>query len=259
MKYKKILTFVTSMIFLSALIFCTVMATKIAEIDVDANTITNSNENVLAVTTSVLEKYENKNIVFLNSKTVASKIEQSSSYVKVLSVKKVFPNKLKVVIEEREELFCIQYNDEYFALDSELKVLSKKQSNQNNVDGYKNLLFKFNIADFDENSLSVNKTLNFYDNEISSIINALSEKISARRLNVSSVEFISGSLGASVKRLVFTMTEGVKITITNYDERLVDKIDCLLNFYDDLDNKGDTLNEYFVVIDSKTSNVVVTK
>ena len=259
MKYKKILVFVTSMIFITAFIFCSFLATNIAEIKVDAETLVNSNEQVLEKAQSVLDEYQNKNLIFLNANKVKTQLEEKSSYLEVVEIKKIFPNELSVKVSERSEVFSYFYNEEFYVLDENLKVLSKKQTNVNNIDGVKNLSVNFNIADFDENSLKVNSTLTFYDGGIKLILSTLASKLISRRLDVSCIEVISTLSNTSYKRLVFKMREGVQITITDYDERLEDKITCLLDFYDELENKGDEKTEYFVIVDSQTSNIVVSK
>ena len=77
-----------------------------------------------------LNKYNGKNLLFVNTDKIVSELEKDT-YIVVKSIKKDFPNKILVEIEEREETFYIESSTHRYYLDKNYFVLKKedKQSN----------------------------------------------------------------------------------------------------------------------------------
>jgi len=70
-------------------------------------------------------KFNYSESVFIASKKLYTKnIEESIPYIKVIQIETVFPNKLRVCVAEREEIFAISRSGGYVICDSEFKVLS---------------------------------------------------------------------------------------------------------------------------------------
>ena len=153
MKYKRLLVFVTSMIFFTALVICFFAMFKTAEIYVDVNAVSGSNEQVADKVQALLEDKEGKNLLFISTEEIEREINGASSYAKVSKIVKKYPNKLEVYVEERVEKFAIYYGDKYYALDNEFHVLSESDKNANNIDEKPNLLINFDIADVDKTVL----------------------------------------------------------------------------------------------------------
>ncbi len=245
MKYKRLLLFVTSMIFISAFIICLFALFKTAEIYIDVTSVANSNENIEEKVKSVCDKKQGENLLFLSIEDLESQLNSQSGYLKVVKIEKEFPNKLHVKVEERVEKFAFYYGDSYYMLDEEMHILAKKATNENNIDKNKNILLNFSIADIDETSISVGKNLNIYDKTTLTYVNETFNKLFLRRGDISSVSVTVKMDKHFFRRLTLTMREGMVINIDKANERTSEKIDKALEFYDNSSNKGDTL-EYYV-------------
>ena len=116
----------------------------------------------------ILSSAEGKNILFVDTSDLKKKI-QSDPYVKVASIKKVFPNKLEVKIQERREMFCIVVGERTFVLDENYYVLSEKSLSET-----ENLIsFKLNVKGYNENSLKVGQVLDVVDEEVIKCVNGM--------------------------------------------------------------------------------------
>lgn len=255
MKYKKLLIFITSLIFVTTLVFSSVFFFKIAEIDLTVNSVIGSNENLDGVLSSRLEKYNGKNILFVSVKDVKKEMENASGYVKVNSVKKVFPNKLAVDVEERVEVFAIKRQNEYYILDENFNTLVKKQENVNNVNGLPNILLDISLSDYDEETLVSSKTLSLYDEKTTDTFNEIKEFLLLRRENIASIKVNVRSDGMINRYLVFNMTEGMEIQIDRSNVLSKDKLVKMFEYYDSSENKGDTTKRYVTLLD--TGEIVV--
>ena len=71
--------------------------------------------------TAQLEQMKGKNIIYLNTDEIEKRIK-ADVRVKKVSVKKLFPSKIKVVLEEREPYVYIKKGDETLLADKDLKI-----------------------------------------------------------------------------------------------------------------------------------------
>ena len=244
MKYKRLLLLFTSFIFLTAVIISSLFIFKIAEISIIATQIQSSNENILTKTESELEKYKDKNIIFISKKSIVEEIKGLSNYIKVLDVKKSYPNKLIVKIEERREVFAIKTEKGFYMVDGEFSVLRFSEANLNNIDLLKNVELIVNIADYESSLLSEGNTFKFNDLNINNTMLSIIEFVKARRENINSITVNVRSDGMLNRFLVFKMIEGVEIQIDKADEFTNEKLNALFNYYEALDNKSYTQKKY---------------
>lgn len=261
MKYKRALIFVTILFFVTILIFASSMLFRIGEIEVKGNVISNSSENVLSKAESALSQFKGKNYVFTSAKSVQSAVENSSSYAKVVSVKKSFPNKIVVEVKERKEALCLVYNSKYYVLDEELTILKIADNNVNNLDGLKNVELNLNVADYGQAELKVGNVLNIYDAVTSNYLKSSIAKLTYNRANIESVLIEVKRDGIAYNRLTLTMREGVTFRIQKAHESTLLKLDKAFEFYSELTlpigNKGE--GEYFVYILESTGEVTISK
>ncbi len=250
MKYKKLLIFITSLIFVTALIFSSVFLFRIAEINLTVNSLRGSNENVNGIVSTYMEAYEGKSIVLSSKKKIKSELEGLSKYVKVVNIKKVFPNKLSVEVEERLETYALEYQNAYYIFDEDLKLLDKKQENLNNINYMPNIELILNLSDYNESSFLNEKSLDFYDIETQNYFEIIKQKVLDRRENIKSITVNVRTDGKLNKYLVLTMTEGLEIQIDKSNERLEDKLNKLFEYYDQSENKGDTVKRYVTLKDN---------
>ena len=71
--------------------------------------------------TAQLEQMKGKNIIYLNTDEIENHIKKDVR-VKKVSVKKLFPSKIKVVLEERDTYVYIKKGDETLLADKDLKI-----------------------------------------------------------------------------------------------------------------------------------------
>ena len=71
--------------------------------------------------TAQLEQMKGKNIIYLNTDEIENHIKKDVR-VKKVSVKKLFPSKIKVVLDEREPYVYIKKGDETLLADKDLKI-----------------------------------------------------------------------------------------------------------------------------------------
>ena len=250
MKYKKLLLLITSLIFFTAL-FCSFFAVfKTAEIFVCCKQIENSPEDLSNSTKVLLEKYHNKNLVFINKDKLKNEIESLSGYIKVDDIDKKFPNKLNVYISERKEEYAIKLLNGYLIVDSEYKVLKVNDKNCNNVDNLPLIEFNVNVADYDETIIKQGTRFTLYDTATNNVLSTLSTYLKNRRQNVKSITINVRSDGKLNRFLTFEMAEGVIIQIDKVDENTVEKLEKLFNYYDTLENKGDIVKKYVTKLES---------
>lgn len=69
-------------------------------------------------------KYVGKNLLFFNSDKVVEDFG-NRPYFKVVAVNKKFPNVLSVLIEERKEVYCLEYDGSLYVMDGTGFVLKK--------------------------------------------------------------------------------------------------------------------------------------
>lgn len=90
---------------------------------VDEIQVEGSNEILKKDIISKLDEFKNKPIVYVNTNLLVSNIS-SDARVKEVIIKKSYPNKLKVYIEERKPLAYVMNNDKLFAVDENLNIFT---------------------------------------------------------------------------------------------------------------------------------------
>lgn len=261
MKYKRILIFVTVLFFVTVLIFSSAMLFSINEIVVKGDVLSSSNENVVQSAETVLTSYKGKNFAFVNGKTISKEVEKASPYVKVVSVKKIFPNKLEVQVKERKEALSLAYNSNFYVLDEDLAVLKIDAQNKNNIDGLKNVELNLNLADYGQAELAVGSVLNIYDQTAFNYLKQSISTITQNRQNLESVTLEVKRDGIVYNRLTLKMREGVTFKIQKANEETILKLNKAFEFYETLTmpNGNKAEGEYFVYKLEQSGQIVVSK
>ncbi len=253
MKYKKLLVLMTCLLFAMVAVFCFASAFKITDVELNYNVITGSTENVKEKCSKRLEDYKDKNLVLINSDKVKDELVALSGYIEVVSIEKIFPNKLSVSVMERPEAFVLEINDRIYALDNKLNVLAQKSDFKNNVYGYDNIILELNPADYDS-SLSIGKSLVMRDGETDSYLKACSDFIYSMRENLVKVSLTTKKDGVKYKTITLHMREGVTFTILKANEKTLEKMQATFEFYKNLSNKG--YGEYITVLED-SGNITI--
>lgn len=246
MKYKKLLVFITCLLFVTVAVFCLTSAFKVTDIELSVESVENSPENVSQLCQDELIKYKDENLLFLDVNAVKNNLSKLSGYIEVVDVKKAFPNKIMVTVKERVEAFSILVNGKYYALDTDFNVLSQKTSNTNNVTSNDNVVLEVALSDFDTN-IKVGDKLKIYDGATASYLSACSNALYSIKGGLQKVTVSVKKDGISYKTLTLKMKEGVSFSLLKADEKTVEKINATYEFYTLLENKG--FGEYITVLE----------
>ena len=82
------------------------------------------------------ERYLRKNYLFFEEENVYSTVaEIGGGYLEVISVTKVFPNKISVSVKEKYEAYTFVSGGKYYVVGDDGTVLSVSDKNENNIEG----------------------------------------------------------------------------------------------------------------------------
>lgn len=152
---------------------------------VDEIQVEGNNEILKKDIISKLDEFKNKPIVYVNTNLLVSNIS-SDARVKEVIIKKSYPNKLKVYIEERKPLAYVMNNDKLFAVDENLNIFTSYDELDN-----KGLpIVYYNNKD--------------EENDISMIIKSLSK---------SSLYPLSSEIYKQDDKYVIVLSDGVKVYV----------------------------------------------
>lgn len=236
MKHKRLIVLFTTLIFVAILLLCFASLFSIKDVTVKFTVLDNNIE--YSEVSEKLACFEKRNLLFLDTKEVEETLK-NNGYFKVESVKKIYPNRLEVKIQERVEVFAVQSDDGYYILDADFYVVAHKEKNENRLDGVRNILLTINVEGFDSRDISVGQTLSVVTNQAFVAMSNMYRSFSDSR-NIISHIFIAPSAVGDTYRVTFTMVEGVKIEIwdvagkdfVNNDA----KINKAIEAYDKLDD-----------------------
>lgn len=246
MKYKKLLVSITCLLFITVAVFCLASAFKVTDIELNVESVENSTENVASLCQDELLKHDGDNLLFLNVDDISKSLSKLSGYVEVKEVKKEFPNKITVTVKERVEAFTVFINGKYYALDTDLTVLSEKQTNKNNVTQIENVLIEFSLADIDTN-LKVGEKLKVYDEATANYLKNSASTLCDINGSLQKISVSVRKDGVLYKTLTLKMKEGVIFNVLKADEKTVQKLNATYEFYLALENKG--FGEYITVLE----------
>ncbi len=123
MRTKKIAIILIAVIFAVALIFCIGAIFTVKKVDTVFSVSEGTKLDVDGAR-EALDQYVGRNLLFLDTNDVEETLQQDS-YVEIISVKKQFPNVIKVEVKERKEVYTVDFDGKKFALDENGLVLSE--------------------------------------------------------------------------------------------------------------------------------------
>ncbi len=246
MKYKKLLVFITCLLFVTVAVFCLASAFKVTDIELKVESVESSPENVSELVSDELLKYKDENLLFLNVQKVKDDLSNLSGYIEVVEVKKAFPNKIVATVKERIEAFSVLVDGKYYALDINFNVLSEKTSAKNNVTDSDNVLLELSLSDFDKNLIVGNK-LRIYDVATANYLASSSSFLYSIKNSLQKVTVSVKKDGIFYKTLTLKMKEGVTFNLLKADEMTAEKLSATYEFYVSLENKG--FGEYITVLE----------
>lgn len=237
MKYRKLLVLITCLLFVTVAVFCFASAFKVKEIELNATTVSGSSENIEEKVSNYLERYSNKNLLFIDEEDIKKGIISISGYVELISVEKVMPNKIVVDVCEKLECFSFVNGSNYYALDSKLNVLAKKEDLLNNVDKNPNVLLTLSSSDYNSN-VELSKQLSVFDGKTLNALLLSSNILFENREDLSEVIVTTKRDGYTYRTFTLKMKEGVEFIIYNVVDETLLKLAKTFEYYEKLSNKG---------------------
>lgn len=125
MKHKGIILLSTVMVFVLATVVSFVWLFKIRHVEIDVVAEAASEIATYDKVNGLMEDTYKGRSFFSVKESDVTKTLSEDPYLNVKSVKKVFPDRLKIQVERRKERFAILYNSEYYITDSEYYLLKK--------------------------------------------------------------------------------------------------------------------------------------
>ena len=236
MKHKRLIVSLTSLIFVVIFFLCLTSLFSIKDVTVKYTVLDNNIE--YSEVSENLACFENRNLIFLDLKEVEDKLK-NNGYFKIESVKKIYPNRLEVKIQERVEVFAVQCDDGFYILDNDFYVVAHKEKNENRLDGVRNILLTVNVEGFDTHDIRVGQTLSVVSHQAFIAMSNMYRSFSDSRNIISNILIAPSAVGDTY-RVTFTMVEGVKIEIWDVAGKdFVNnetKINKAIDAYDKLDD-----------------------
>lgn len=147
-----------------------------------------------------------------NKKQIIKRLENENSYLKVINIETVFPNKLVVHCAEREELFTIKIGDNlYYTVDEDLKILTTSTSFNSTQT---NSIYLENVEVLDKTA-KAGEFLHLYNAE--EIIKNISTAFAYNNKTIADVKAMFKSIKVSYENNFFTGLPEVVLRFVTFD------------------------------------------
>ncbi len=163
------------------------------------------------------ESFHGKNIFFIREKKISA-VFDDFPYIKEISARKVYPNKIVVYAEEEPEFYAVYDNDGYCMLGEDGSLLAKRRENENYADGYANVLlenFSYEGGEFSDKELF---------SSVCRMGGYMNEAFGGIRSNVKKIVCVAPTSSRADEYFEIYMTEGVVVKIvaplSNADEKI---------------------------------------
>ncbi len=245
MKRKKLLIILlTVLVFLSGAVLGVTSVYRIDEVVIEAHTISASAEEEAAVLKTRLLAAYKKQFTPSAKSDQAYAIVEDFPYFRITAVKKSYPNRLIVCVQEDEEVYAVAKTDEtgatgeYYILNKEGTVLAIRQDYRNRADGGNNVLLTgLRVTGEKGETLTGDEGLSY----LFPVCAKMDEQLQGIRRNIVSVEKMQGGT-LDTARLKITTYEGVKIYINlphvNTDEKATTAMETYFAITDDQRTRG---------------------
>ena len=242
MKNKKLLIVISSLVFAAALILCASALFSLADISIVCNgDCSNIDQTELS---RELDENLGKSVLFLSKEKIEKKLSEKFPYVKVESMVKSFPNRLKITVSERKEVFAVDSGGKYYILDAEGCLLAVKEQNANNIDGAPNSLIKAEIK-----SASVGSKVELKDFDIDAAL-AVADLMNRLSYSNSEIRFTLKKLAVGQNALQIATGYGVTFVIDGYTVRTAEKANVMLAAFNALSDDRKITGKLIVYVNS---------
>ena len=214
-------------------------------------TITYVKEADAQVLQAELNKFVGKSTTFLKLKEVSAVVDDYPCF-RLESAEKKFPKTIEVTVSERKETFAYPKADGGFAVfDEDGVYLCDRENNVSRTGGENVLLEGFNL------SCTRGKVVSGeYFGELISACSVFAEQLNEYRANVVSVTLNKNGSRPEMDSILFRMTEGVEIELSNPSFRAAEKARAALDTYSSLTD-GERLRGCILAIESTSEDTIL--
>lgn len=216
---------IIGLVFLLAYTF---FALRYVEVDFRTSKTNFSASNEEIIDASKIEK--GGTIFFRNKQQYIKNIEEEYSYLKVINIETVFPDKLVIHVAERQEVYAVEGEDYVYICDEELRVLRTSETYVNSENNAMLL-----SGDFSLKNLKVGQYIREIENPLLfQNMFANNRDLGAQSALISQIEIakqFDDSLKQEVDALRLSLYGGQTVTIANYKTALSKKCYYFLEVY----------------------------
>ncbi len=187
-----------------------------------------------------------KSIFMLDKQSAIDEIEQTYAEIKVVQIKTVSVVRVQIVVRERVEMFYAEYNNSFYCLDEDLKVLRQTETEPTNlikIETDLGITSNTKLHDF----LNKDYALITYKLFTAMYTNVKVEDHYAERADIcnliSSVKFEKGyelideNNAVSFTNLIITTRAGLTMKIAAPENELGKKVNICFSTFDSLEDK----------------------
>ena len=192
-----------------------------------------------------------ESVFFLNKMKIAEKCEKNNSYLQVVSIETIFPNKIVMHVAERRQLYAIKISDSSYAIiDRNLKVLSIASNDDLFSVGEDIRPIVVTITGFSviEDNIAVGEKISLSDaNDMlkSLTISFLEAKYTEQTMR----GFINNiNINLTNKEITINTRYGIKICIKDSNLQLTEKVVMAIAAYEDQHSKHITIGKIEVFL-----------
>lgn len=201
-----------------------------------------------------LDSFVGKNLLFVNTESVKGIIEKNP-YFEVTKIEKSFPNVINVEINERREVYILEYNQkEYFLSESGIvlsQITSSIENERNFIRlNYKNVEFYKDIVGYKEfsvNNLEIGSKVLFDKESVLNTVTSLATSVDLTDC-IKEISFYQmektgqgAQIGSKQIDVSFYTYSGVEIVVKDAENLGEDKIIDAFDYY----NSEDKINDYY--------------
>lgn len=216
MTKKKIIISAISIVFAVVTVISVFMMFTVKEVKVKFSVYTDTNET--RTLQEKFDKFTDKNLIFFNADEVRS-VDVGSRF-EIESVKKSYPNVIKVSVKERKERFVVSFGDDYYVISDEGYVLDCASDT--------NGLIKVNLSGITLNEPVLGVKLSSdRDDDLYNAITLANVSGVVDACNEMTVEYV----GKTMRSVIFLTKTDVKIRIPMATEYGKEKTQTAFNAY----------------------------
>ena len=243
MKNKRLAIFLSIFVALALIIVLSsaVFALESVTIKYHSNTHFLTGDDNLIIKSAGFRYGEN---VFLSNKSkYISNLESKNSYIRVLNIETIFPNKFVIHAVEREEVFVFKTDNYYIVADEYLKVLDRPKTFANLTE---NAIVVENSA-YSQTSVQTGAFLQkdeYYKQLCDCFREWKTEYADFKsKIKTITVNYVDG-LNSQDDNLLLTMWDDVEILISKSKIHMSDKLNFAFSAYESLSGEAQTIHVF---------------